>query len=155
MAGNNLISANPAPAANALMGGATMPGNTAGSEQQNTGAPGQGAAPNINVVTEALNKQAHIDALMRQTMMIEGGPTRKDVVKLATEIIREGLMPATKMAQYLSDLPTEPMEVKKWLGTHAQAIEQGLGQAAQMLYGSTRQQQPQMPPAATAAPGMP
>jgi len=134
---------------NSLMGGRPMPGPDMQPSQENmlqqTGSVPQQEQPNLSDVQDMMVKQSHLDAMMRELLQTEGGPSRKDVVNAAVQVIDSGIMSPVTMAQMLSDLPEDKLDIRKWLTTHATAIEQGMNAGAMWLYGKGQDQSMQEP----------
>ena len=111
------------------------------------GGPGGGAmpgqAPGPQDIEEALLKTVKVDTKLRGLLSKDGPIKRKDVIAVATEIVAERVMSAQAMAQYLSDMPEDPEQIKEWVQQHATTADNNLDQLLVMLHQSGEQDQQQ------------
>jgi len=111
------------------------------------GGPGGGAAPGQPAgpqeIEEALLKTVKVDTKLRGLLSKDGPIKRKDVIAVATEIVAERVMSAQAMAQYLSDMPEDPEQIKEWVQQHATTADNNLDQLLVMLHQSGEQDQQQ------------
>jgi hypothetical protein len=113
-----------------------------------------GGPPGAPDVDEAIRKTVAVDAKLRSVLSKDGPIKRKDVIKIATELVAARVISAQSMAQYLSDLPEDPQDIREWVQKHATQADNNLNQLLVMLHRSGEPQDdqggeqppPQMPP---------
>lgn len=99
-----------------------------------------GGTPGMPDIEEAINKQVQIDAKLRSVLAKEGQIKRKDVINVATKLVADRVISAQSMAQYLSDLPEDPDDIREWVQQHATAADNNLNQLLVILHRSNEPQ---------------
>jgi len=87
---------------------------------------------------DVIHKVAVINAKLAQILEDSPGPkiARSMVIKAVTEIVAEQCMSPTSAAQYLSDIPEDPGDIREWVQKHSDEAHMALAQAVYAMHGA-------------------
>jgi hypothetical protein len=116
------------------------PGNALGGPQQPQKPP-----PSMETLVDAAHKTGYVNSMLKE-LLSEPDLSSRTIIDSVGHLVAENIMNPFDAAQYLKDLPTDPVMIRQWVAQHYTNSAQSLHNVAAMIHmagAAQRQGQPQ------------